>query len=92
LEELFQATVLVASADTPDGGAIALQAVGEIAHALASGNGQDDPGMLYLKPRRVAVMGDELQDRPIGGRDGQRAGFSTSHENAPHKGHPQDNL
>jgi hypothetical protein len=83
LEELFQAAVLVASADPPDGGAIALQAVGEIAHTLASGNGQDDPGMLHLKPRQAAVTGDELQDRPIGCRDGQRAGLSTAHENPP---------
>jgi ABC-type hemin transport system substrate-binding protein len=70
LQELFQAALLVASADAPDGGSVALQAVGEIAHTPAGGNGQDDPGMLHLGPRQAAVMGDELQDGPIGGRDG----------------------
>jgi hypothetical protein len=70
LQELFQATLLVASADAPDGGSIALQAVGEIAHAPAGGNGRDDPGVLHLEPRQAAVLGDELQDGPIGGRDG----------------------
>jgi hypothetical protein len=70
LQKSFQATLLVASADAPDGGSIALQAVGEIAHTLAGGNGQDDPGVLHLEPRQAAVTGDELQDGPIGGRDG----------------------
>jgi hypothetical protein len=70
LQELFQAASLVASADAPDGGSIALQAVGEIAHTPAGSNGQDDPGALHLEPRQAAVMGDELQDGAIGGRDG----------------------
>jgi hypothetical protein len=70
LQELFQATLLVAPADAPDGGSIALQVVGQIAHAAAGGNGQDDPGVLHLEPRQAAVMGDEFQDGPIGGRDG----------------------
>jgi hypothetical protein len=70
LQELFQATVFVASADAPDGGSIAPQAAGEIAHARAGGNGQDDPGVRHLEPRQAAVLGDELQDGPIGGRDG----------------------
>ncbi len=91
LQELFQATVLVASADAPDGGSIAPQAVGEIAHALAGGNSQDDPGVLHLEPRQAAVLGDELQDGPIGCRDGQRAGSSTTHEGASDKGYPQHN-
>jgi hypothetical protein len=91
LQELFQATSLIAPADPPDGGSIALQSGCEIAHALASGNGQDDPGVLHLEPRQAAVMGDELQDGPIGGRDGQRAGSSTTHEDASDKDYPQHN-
>jgi hypothetical protein len=65
LQELFQATLLVAAADAPDGGSITLQAVGDLAHTPAGGNGQDNSGVLYLEPRQAAVMGDELQDRPI---------------------------
>jgi hypothetical protein len=91
LQKFRQATLLIASADAPDGGSIALQAVGEIAHTPAGGNGQDDPGVLHLEPRQAAVMGDELQDGPIGGRDGQRAGSSTTHEDASDKGYPQHN-
>jgi hypothetical protein len=70
LQELFQATLLIAPADSPDGGSIALQALGEIAHTHAIGNGQDDPRVLHLEPRQAAAMGDELQDGAIGGRDG----------------------
>lgn len=91
LQELFQATSLIASADPPDGGSIALQSGCEIAHTLAGGNGQDDPGVLHLEPRQAAVTGDELQDGPIGCRDGQRAGSSTTHEDASDKGYPQHN-
>jgi hypothetical protein len=84
LQEFLQATTLVASADTPDGGAIALQPGCEIAHTLAGGNGQDDAGMLNLEPRQAATVGHELQDRRIRCRDGQRAGPSTTHEDASH--------
>jgi hypothetical protein len=86
LQELFQATVLVAPADPPDGGPIALQAMGEIAHTLASGNGQDDPGVLHLEPSQAATVGDELQDRRIHGRYGQRTRFSATHEDGSDKG------
>jgi hypothetical protein len=91
LQELFQATLLVASAGAPDGGSIALQVVSELAHTLSGGNGQDDPGVLHLEPRQAAVMSNELQDGPIGCRDGQRAGSSATHEDASHKGYPQHN-
>lgn len=91
LQKFLQATLLVASADAPDSSSIALQAVGKIAHTLASGNGQDDPGVLHLEPRQAAVMGDKLQDGPIGCQDSQRAGSSTTHEDASHKGYPQHN-
>ena len=91
LQKFRQATLLIASADAPDGGSIALQSGCEIAHTLAGGNGHDDPGVLHLEPRQAATVGDELQDGPIGCRDGQRAGSSTTHEDASHKGYPQHN-
>jgi len=73
---------IVMPADTPDGGSIALQAVGEIAHTPAGGNRQNDPGMLHLEPGQAAVMCEELQERPIGGRDSERAGSAATHEDA----------
>lgn len=86
VQEFRQATLLVASADTPDGGAITRQPGGEIVHTLASGHGQDDAGMLHLEPRQAAAVGYELQDRRIRSRDGQRAGASTTHEDASEQG------
>jgi len=86
LQEFHQATLLVASADTPDCGPVALQAVGQIAHTLSGGNSQNDTGMLHLKPRQTATVGNELQDWRICCRDRQRTGLSTTHEDASDKG------
>ena len=69
LQELFQATLLVTSADTPDGGPIALQTVGEIGDPLPGCNSQNDTGMLHLEPRQTATVSGELQDRLIRCRD-----------------------
>ena len=85
-QELFQATLLVASADTPDCGPVALQAVGQIAHTLAGSNSQNDTGMLHLEPRQTTTVSDELQDRLIRCRDRQRTEFATTHEEASDKG------
>src|SRR5437660_3516340 len=79
-QELAQPTLLVASADAPDGGPIALQPGGEIADPLPGGDGQDDAGMLHLAPGQATTVGDGLQDRGICCRDGQRARSSTTHE------------
>jgi hypothetical protein len=92
LKEFHQATLLVASADTPDCGPVAFQAVGQIAHTLAGGNSQNETGMLHLEPRQTATVSDELQDWLIRWRDRQRTGFATTHEDASDKGaYPQDN-
>jgi hypothetical protein len=49
-QELAEPAPLVAAADAPDGGAVALQPGGDIAGALAGGDGQDDSGVLHLEP------------------------------------------
>jgi hypothetical protein len=69
LQEFHQATLLVSSADTPDGGPVALQVVGQVAHTLSGGNSQNDPSMLHLEPRQTMIMGNELQDGSIRCRD-----------------------
>jgi hypothetical protein len=79
-QDVRYATFSVTSADPPDGGAVALQAVGDRADALSGGHGQDDPGMLDLEPSQATVVRDELQDRSIRFGDGQRARLSTPHE------------
>ncbi len=76
VQKFLQPTLLVASADTPNGGPIALQAVGEIAHAPVGGNGQDDAGMLHLEPSQSATVGHEPEDRRIRCRDGSADGVS----------------
>jgi hypothetical protein len=85
-QDVLYPTCPVALADPPDGGAIALQAVGDCADALPGGNGQDDPGMLDLEPSQATVVRDELQDRSIRFGEGQRARLSTTHEQASVKG------
>jgi hypothetical protein len=81
-QDVSYATLSVAAADPPDGGAIALQAVGDLADALSGGHGQDDPGMLDLEPSQATVVRDELQDRNVRSGEGQRARLSTTHEYA----------
>jgi hypothetical protein len=84
-------TFPVALADPPDGRAVARQAAGDFADALPGGNGQDDPGVLDLKPSQAAVVRDELQDRNVRFREGQRTRRSTTHEHASTTGYPQHN-
>jgi hypothetical protein len=81
-------TFSVTLADPPDGGAIALQAAGDLADALSGGNGQDDPGMLDLEPSQATVVSDELQNRSISFGEGQWARFSTTHTQASNRGLP----
>jgi hypothetical protein len=87
-QEFLQAALLVAAADAPDGGPVALQPGGDLADPVAGGNGQDDPGMLHLEPRQMATAGNGLKDGGIRWMDGQWARFSTAHERASKKGLP----
>src|SRR5262245_23699730 len=85
-QEFLQAALLVAAADAPDGGPIALEPGGDLADALAGSNGQDDPGMLHLEPGQAATAGNGLKEWGIRWLDGQRARLSTAHEAASQKG------
>ena len=85
-QDVLQATFPIALADAPDGGAVALQAVGDVTDALSGRHGQDDPGVLDLEPGQAAVVCDELQDRSVRSGEGQRARLSTTHEPASAKG------
>jgi hypothetical protein len=85
-QKFLQAALLVAAADAPDGGPIAPQSGGDIADALAGGDGQDDSGMLHLEPGQAATAGDGLKDGGVRRLGCQRAGSSTTHEGASIKG------
>ena len=71
---------LVAAAGPPDGGRVALQAVGDGLAAFASGDGQDDAGMLDLEPGEGITPSDPPQDPIIGRCDGQGTRSSAAHE------------
>ena len=62
-QERLQAALLVAAADSPDRGRIALQAAGDGPDGFTSGYGQDDAGMLNLEPGQAPGSGNGLQDR-----------------------------
>jgi hypothetical protein len=81
-QELAQPALLVAPADSPDGGAMALQARCDIVDGLAPGDSQDDAGMLDLEPRQATTAGNGLQDRPVRRRDSQRGRLSAAHGGA----------
>jgi hypothetical protein len=49
-QEAQPAAMLVAPAQAPDGGAVAFHAGGHGVDRLARGDGEDDAGMLNLKP------------------------------------------
>src|ERR1700682_2372657 len=85
-QELLQPALLVAPADAPDGGAIALLPGCDIVDTPSGGDGQDDAGMLHLEPPQAATAGNGLQNRGVRRRDGQRARPSATHEGASQKG------
>src|SRR5690242_9488257 len=85
-QELLQPAALVAPAGAPHGGPVAPQPGGDVADALAGGEGQDDAGMLHLEPGQPAAAGNGLQDGGIRRRDGQRARSSAAHEGASEEG------
>jgi hypothetical protein len=69
-QELPQPTLLVAPADSPDSGPIALHALSHGLNRLAGGDGEDDAGVLDLEPGQAAAVGHGLQDGEVGFRDG----------------------
>jgi hypothetical protein len=88
-QEPRQPALLVAAADAPDGGAVALQPGGDVADALAGGDGQGDAGVLHLEPGQAAAAGDGPQDGGVRCQDGQRERSSAAHEGASVEGNPQ---
>jgi len=62
-QEGLQAALLVAACDTPDGGRITLQAVGEVPDGFPGGHGQDDACVLDLEPGQMPGAGNGLEDR-----------------------------
>ena len=56
-QELAQPALLVAPADAPDGGPMALQTRCNIVDRLAACDGQDDAGMLDLEPGQATAAG-----------------------------------
>jgi hypothetical protein len=78
-QESLQAALLVAAADSPDSGRIALQAVGYGCDGFTSGHGQDDAGMLNLEPGQTPGSGNGLQDRQVSSNDGQGARVPATH-------------
>src|SRR5262245_33371135 len=87
-QEFGQPAALVAPADAPDGGPIALQTGRDSVDSFPAGDGQDDAGMLHLEPTQAAAAGDGLQDRQVRRRDGQPGGSSAAHEGASKTGLP----
>src|SRR5262245_8924460 len=81
-QEFGKATPLIASADPPDGGGIAFQAFCDRPDRLASGDGQDDAGVLDLEETEAAMAGDRLQDRQVSLCHCQGARFAPAHGSA----------
>ena len=69
-QEAVQSVLLVTAADTPDRGPVAFQPGGHCLDRLASGDGEDDAGVLDLEPGQAAAVGHGLQDGEVGFRDG----------------------
>lgn len=55
-----ETVLLVAAAETPDGGGIALPTGGDAVDGFASGHGQDDPGALDLEEGERRLAGNAL--------------------------------
>ena len=64
-EDAVQATLLVVTADAPDGGRIATRLPGHVLDALALSDVQEDLGMLDLKPGVRAAAGQDFENRNI---------------------------
>jgi hypothetical protein len=78
-QEALQPALLVASADPPHGGPVALQARGHGVNRFASGDGQDDAGVLDLEPGQASAVGHGLQEGEIGVGDGQGTRSAATH-------------
>jgi hypothetical protein len=69
-QEALPAALLVAAADSPDGGRITFDPGSHGANGVPTGDGQHDACMLDLEPREVPGTGNGLKDREILGSDG----------------------
>jgi hypothetical protein len=62
-QESLQAALLIATSDSPDGGWVTLQAVGDGPDGFTGGDGEDDASMLDLEPGQTPGSGNGLKDR-----------------------------
>src|SRR5829696_3565261 len=62
-QEGLQPALLVAAADTPDGGPVTLQPGGDRLDGFTRGDGQHDAGTLDLEERQVAAVCHASQNR-----------------------------
>src|SRR5262245_34104674 len=81
-QEFGKATLLIASADPPDGGGIAFQPFCHCPDRLSGGDGQDDAGVLDLEETVAAMACDRLQDRQVSLGHCQGARFAPAHGSA----------
>src|SRR5438046_2597018 len=81
-QEGRESGLLVAAAEAPHGGGVALPARGDILHRFTAGDRQDDPGPLDLEVGEGDLSCDVLQAGKItaGQRNGAR--FATAHGSA----------
>ncbi len=88
-QEFGQPAPLVAPADAPDGGPIALQPGGDRADTLPAGDGQDDAGMLHLEPTQAATASARIGRSASGMVNG--VGLRPRMREPPRRACPQHN-
>src|SRR5262249_7386753 len=76
-QEFGKATLLVASAGPPDGGAVAAELGGYLADGIARSDSQDDACVLDLEPTEAAVVCHYFQDGDVSVGQFQRARFAS---------------
>jgi hypothetical protein len=74
-----QAGLLVAAAESPDGGPVTLQAGSDCPGRFAGSDGKHDAGVLNLKEDQASALGHGFQDGEVGRGNGQRARLSATH-------------
>jgi hypothetical protein len=85
-QEFGKAAPLVAPADPPDSGPVALQAFCDGPDRLTARDGQGDTGVQDLEPTEPAVACHRLQDWYVGVGQFQGARLASTHGTASHTG------
>ncbi|OWK39115.1 hypothetical protein FRUB_06197 [Fimbriiglobus ruber] len=78
-QESRSATLLVATADPPNGGSVTVQAVRDRLDGFTVGHGQDDAGLFDLKEGALSAAGYGLQEGYIGHNDRQGSWLSSTY-------------